>query len=109
MRLPLCAAAGLIVLAACTATPIRGPDSVEHLCFGFLENSKWSTLDSQSMLAAELKMLVTPYAQLVQRQSPPREVVIVSPRKRHAALCRLDTLPSGKGCVAEKWYLYLDA
>jgi hypothetical protein len=109
MRLHILLAGGLIALAACSANPVRGPDSAEYLCFGFFEEPRWDALDPQSKLAAELRTVVAPDDLLAPSQVPPREVAIVSPRHRHAALCRLATLPNGKGCVAEKWYLYLDA
>ena len=109
MRLQLLLVGGLIALAACSSNQTRGPDSAEYLCFGFFEEPKWDALDPQSKLAAELREVVAPYDRLAPSQVPPREVAIVSPRNRHAVLCHLATLPNGKGCVAEKWYLYLDA
>jgi len=109
LRLQAVLAGSLLVLTACGTNPVREPESTEYLCFGFVEHPGWSVLQSQSKLVSELRTVVAPFDPLAQSQAPSREVVIVSPRHRHAALCRLATLPSGKGCVAEKWYLYLDA
>jgi hypothetical protein len=96
-----------IVLTGCAASPARDLESVEWLCFG-TEHSRWRALDLNSILALRLMEEASTYEPLQQRQEPPRAVILVSSRQRHAALCRLGRLPSGKGCVAEKWDLFLD-
>jgi hypothetical protein len=108
MRLQAVIAGSLMVLTACSTTPVRGPESAEHLCFGYFEHPRWNPLNSESKLVSELREVIEPFDRLAQSQVPPREVVIASARQHHAVFCRLATLPSGKGCIAEKWYLYQD-
>jgi hypothetical protein len=96
-----------IALAACSSHPLRTPDSTEQLCFGY-ENPTWSVLDPKSALARELKAEIATFEALALREGISQETTVVSPRQRHAAICRIGTLPSGKGCVAEKWNLFQD-
>jgi hypothetical protein len=96
-----------ISLAACAAHPLRTPDSIEQLCFGS-EIPTWNVLDPKSALAFQLKAEIATLEALALSHGISRETIVVSPRQRHAAICRLGTLPSGKGCVAEKWNLFQD-
>lgn len=75
-----------MVLTACGTTPIRKPESAEHLCFGFLEHPRWNALHSESKLVSELREVIAPLDRLAQGQVPPREVVIASARHRHAVV-----------------------
>jgi hypothetical protein len=107
MRILTILAAVLAGLSACGTNPVRGHESVEQLCFGD-EYPRWHALDPQSNLALELMHAIRALEPLAQRQGISRETVLVSPRQRHASICRLGALPSGKGCVAEKWILFQD-
>ena len=109
MRLHAIIVGSLVFMNGCSTIPNREPQSAEYLCFGFFEYPCWNAINSESKLFSELRDVIAPHDRLAQSQAPTREVVISSEWHRHAVFCSLATFPSGKGCIAEKWYLYQDA
>jgi hypothetical protein len=107
MRLSATLAIVLTLATGCAATSTRDLESPEWLCFG-TEHARWNALDLKSGLASQLMELAAIYEPLALREEPPRAVILVNSRGRHAVLCKLGQFPSRKGCVAEKWNLFLD-